>query len=175
LNGTQLIASNTQDALNRTWDTVLGGLNGTDFAAIIKADPFATNPAFDPQTDTSGRYVLPNGIDQLFSYEPEAPGLGSSGQTYASSYNTTNSNTQGGSDKYTVAFSLDATLSASFFGTAFGQLKTSTTFTYTNTWSSTVTAGTTQSANFTIFRPLSTDGAWSRLNLRGAASLAASL
>jgi hypothetical protein len=166
LNGTQLIASNTQDALNRTWDTVLGGLNGTDFAAIIKADPFATNPAFDPQTDTSGRYVLPNGIDQLFSYEPEAPGLGSSGQTYASSYNTTNSNTQGGSDKYTVAFSLDATLSASFFGTAFGRLKTSTTFTYTNTWSSTVTAGTTQSANFTIFRPLSTDGYTGPINMQ---------
>jgi hypothetical protein len=47
-----------------------------------------------------------------------------------------------------------------------GQLKASTTFTYTNTWSSTVTSGTSQAANFTIYRPLSTDGYTGPINMQ---------
>jgi hypothetical protein len=66
LNGTQAIDASTRAALNRTWDTTFGALDAADFAAIIKANPFANDPGFDPQTDTSGRYVFPVGVDQIF-------------------------------------------------------------------------------------------------------------
>jgi hypothetical protein len=166
LNGTQSILGGTQTALDRTWDGSLGALNATDFAAIIQADPFSTNPAFNPSSDTSGRYVFPGGVDQTFSYEPEPQGAQASATLYTSSYNTTNTTTTGGSDKYTVGFSIDGTLSGAFFASAFAKVTASTTFTYTNTWSSTVTTGTTQSANFTIYRPLYTDGYTGDINMQ---------
>jgi len=166
LNGTQTIDTATRAALNRTWDSSLGALHVADFAAIVTADPFATNPGFDPQTDTTNRYVFPNGVDQIFSYQPEPQGAGSAAQTYTSSYNATKDLVHGGPNKYSVGFSIDATLSASFFATALGNLKASTTFTYTNTWSNTVTSGTSQSANFTIFRPLYTDGYTGPINMQ---------
>ena len=167
LDGSQTIpAGGTPTALARAWDTDLGGLDATDFAAILQADPFSANPAFNPNTDTSGRYVFPGGVDQTVSYEPEPAGAQASADLYTSSYNSTNSSSQGGQDKYTVGYSIDGTLSASFFGTALGQLKASTTFTYTNTWSSTVTSGASQSANFTIYRPLSTDGYTGPINMQ---------
>lgn len=167
LDGSQAIPSGgTQTALARAWDTDLGGLDATDFAAILQADPFYANPSFDPNTDTSGRYVLPGGVDQIFSYEPEPQGAQASATVYTSSYNSTDSSSQGGSDKYTVGYTIDGTLSASFFGTALGQLKASTTFTYTNTWSNTVTSGASQSANFTIYRPLYTDNYTGPINMQ---------
>jgi hypothetical protein len=166
LNGTQAISSDTQAALDRTWDTSLGAITSADFPNIASVDPFYGNPAFNPQTDTSGRYVFPNGIDQDISYEPEPTGAGSSATTYTSSYNTSDNQSTGGSTKYSVGFSIDGTLSLSFFASAFGDLKVATTTTWTDTWSNTATSGTTQSANFTIYRPLATDDYTGPINMQ---------
>jgi hypothetical protein len=166
LNGTQSILGGTPAALNRTWDPILGALDTADFAEIVKADPFATDPGFNPTSDTTGRYSIPGGGEVVATYEPEPEGDGSSSMMYTSSYNTTNTTMQSGSDKYTVGYSIDTNLSASFFVSGMGNIKASTTFSYTNTWSSTVTAGTTQSANFTIFRPLFTDNYTGPINMQ---------
>jgi hypothetical protein len=70
LKGTQPISGNTLAALERSWDSSLGAITTVDYASIASVDPFYKNPSFDPQTDTSGRYVFPDGIDQDISYEP---------------------------------------------------------------------------------------------------------
>jgi len=74
LKGTQAIPSDLQCRLNRAWDTVLGGLTSADLLAIAHADPFYVNPSFNPNTDSSGRYDLPNGQDLIMNYIPTAPG-----------------------------------------------------------------------------------------------------
>jgi hypothetical protein len=166
LKGTQAIKSNTQMALDRSWDTSLGAITSADFPNIAAVDPFYKNPTFNPNTDTSGRYVFPNGIDQDASYEPEPPGAGSTYTIYTSVYTKNGNQTTGGSTKYSVGYSIDGTLSLSFFASAFGKLHVSTTVTYTDTWSSSVTSGTSQSANFTIYRPLATDNYKGPINMQ---------
>jgi len=74
LKGTQTIPSDLQCRLNRVWDSALGALTSTDLLAIANADPFYTNPNFNPNTDSSGRYDLPNGQDLIMNYIPAAPG-----------------------------------------------------------------------------------------------------
>lgn len=68
--------------------------------------------------------------------------------------------------QYSTGFSIDGTLSLSFFASAFGQSKLSSTLTWTDTWSKTVSNGTTQSANFTIYRPLATDNYTGPINMQ---------
>ena len=166
LKGTQAIASNTLTALDRSWDPSLGAITSADFATIASVDPFYANPAFDPNTDTSGRYVFPDGIDQDVSYEPEPAGAGSTSTLYTSSYNLSENQSTGGSAKYSAGYSIDGILSLEFFAAAWGELKVSTTLTWTDTWSNTVTSGSSQSANFTIYRPLATDNYTGPINMQ---------
>ena len=166
LKGTQTIKSNTLASLARSWDTSLGAITSADFPNIASVDPFYKNPAFNPQTDTSGRYVFPDGIDQNISYEPEPPGAGSSATNYTSSYNSSQNVSTGGTTKYSTGFTIDGTLSLKLFASAFGEVKVSSTFTWTDTWSKSVTSGTTQSANFTIYRPLATDNYTGPINMQ---------
>jgi hypothetical protein len=165
LEGSQAIPSNVEAALQRSWDPQLGALDSVDFQAILQADPFAYDPGFDPNTDASGRYTVPPAGSQAFSYQPEPQGQGQSCDTYSSSYNASDSRSSGGSDKYTVGFSIDGKLSGSFFASAFANLKVGTTFTYTNTWSNTVQSGSSQSANIRICRPLASDGYVGPINM----------
>jgi hypothetical protein len=166
LKGTQTIASDTLTALERSWDSSLGAITSADFPTIASVDPFYGNPGLDPNTDTSGRYVFPNGIDQDISYEPEPAGAGQSSTIYTSSYNLSENQSTGGSTKYSTGFSIDGTLSLSFFASAFAELKVSTTLTWTDTWSNTVTSGSSQAANFTIYRPLATDDYTGPINMQ---------
>jgi hypothetical protein len=57
--------------------------------------------------DTSGRYVLPDGVNQVFCYQPEPQGAGSTSEIYTSSYNSTKNTSTGGSDKYTVGYHIE--------------------------------------------------------------------
>ena len=60
-------------------------------------------------------------------------------------------------DSHTTIYVVDATASASFFATASVEFSSTSTYEYSNQWSSTVSSGTSQTMNFTIVPPLSTD------------------
>jgi hypothetical protein len=159
LKGTQTIPSDLQARLDRTWDTTLGALNSADFASIVSADPFANNPSFNPNTDTSGRFEFPeiNGAPQdlIFNYIPAAPGEQPSTETYTSSYNSTSTLGQGAKNTFQLGFSIDGSVT---YGSAFkATLTVSDDLTWTNQWSHAITNGTLQTANFTIVGPASTD------------------
>jgi hypothetical protein len=162
LKGTQTIESSLLARLARTWDSSLGGLTAADYAAIANADPFVANPSFNPNTDTSGRFEFPqvNGQPQdlIVNYIPAATGGQPITNTYTSNYTSTSVSGQGSKETFTVAAAVTGSVSASFFASVYSKLAATTTFTYTNQWSHTVTAGASQSANFTIVGPLSTDG-----------------
>lgn len=149
LNGSQPITDQClQVRLSRPWDTALGGLTSADFLEIAAADPFYTNPSFNPNTDTSGRYDVPQG-PTIFTF---VEGSGTP-QTYASSYTTTSALGQTASTSYSVGYSISGSASASWLADIMGKITLSDTYTSTNQWSQTVTNGTTQSDSFTIVPP----------------------
>jgi hypothetical protein len=164
--GSQTIASNVQTVLNRTWDSALGGLTTADFQTIAGADPFAFNSGFNPNSDTSGRYVFPDGTEQTFSFEPEPAGEGAQCTGYTSTYNSSQNSSTGGSSVFKVSDTVDAGISLSAFVSFSAQVKDISTYTYTNSWSSTVTSGSNQSATTTICRPLSTDDYTGPINMQ---------
>jgi hypothetical protein len=163
LKGTQSITDPAvTNRLARSWDTSLGGLQTADFQLILQADPFVANPSFNPNTDTSHRFELPEladgtAVDLIFNYVPAPAGGQPTSQTFTSSYTGTSVEGQTAKDKYTVGYSLDGNVQGAFFLSLKTMMAVSTSYTYTNQWSNTVTSGTTQSANFTIVPPLSTD------------------
>lgn len=149
LRGTQPITDQClQVRLSRPWDTALGGLTTADFQQIVTADPFYNNPSFNPNTDTSGRYDVPQG-QTIFTF---VEGSGTP-QTYASNYTTTSTKGQSASTSYSVGYSIGGTVSASFVGDVQTKLTLSDTYTSTSQWSQTVTNGTTQSSSFLIVPP----------------------
>jgi hypothetical protein len=158
LRGTQAITDTTLKArLNRTWDSALGALTSVDFLAIAVSDPFYNTPSFNPNTDTSHRYELPNSQDLIFNYIPAAPGAQPTSETYTSSYTTTSTAGKSASTTYTLGYSVEGGASAAFLVALSGKIKVTNTFSYTSGWSSNITSGTSQAANFTIVPPLATD------------------
>lgn len=164
LEGTQPITDPSYvTRLARTWDTSLGALNATDYADILRADPFVTNPSFNPNTDTTGRYELPQSgspaqpTDLIFNYIPVPPGGQATGQTYTSSYTSTSALGATAKDTHTTSYTFDTKAGVSFFAIVEAEFSEEDTYTYTNQWSNTITSGTTQSGNFTIYPPLASD------------------
>ena len=158
LRGTQTITDPAvKTRLNRVWDPNLGALTSVDFLAIAATDPFYHTPGFNPNTDTTHRYELPNGNDLIFNYVPVPAGGQATGRAYTSMYNTTSVAGKSASTTYTVGYALEGAASATFIAALAGKIKVSSTYPYTTGWSSTVTSGTTQSANFTIYPPLAAD------------------
>lgn len=158
LEAVQAISPTVQASIDRTWDPDLGPLDSTDFAEILEADPFAVNSGFDPDTDTSGRYVPvsnSDGYSNSFVYEPTAPGGQPACDAYTATYLNSQSVTKGGSDSHTVSYSIDA--SASFDGGADkGEVTFGQSFTYTNSWSTTLQNQSSNTASFKICQPPST-------------------
>ncbi len=112
LKGNCSIDGYTMTRLTRWWDTSgVGGLTSADFAVILAADPFATNPSFNPNTiDANGgrRY------DQLNEFVDYIPTTVPS----QSSYSVSNSHTStvGKGAQYTYQATVGITGgSASFF------------------------------------------------------------
>jgi len=157
LRGTQAIPANLQCRLNRVWDPVLGALTSTDLLAIAYADLFYANPQFNPNTDTSGRYERPNGQNIIMNYIPAASGQQPTGYTYTSTYSTTTALGQTATDTHSTTYSVDVNASGSFLGKYSVAVNNSATYTSTNKSSSTITNGTNQGANFTIYGPVATD------------------
>jgi hypothetical protein len=140
--------------LARTWDTSgVGGLTSADYASILAADPFISNPSFDPNTDTSGRYTLQR--DQLINYVPATAGDQPVPQTYMFTTQTSQGNTNSSKDTRTVSASLKVGFSIPFF------TKSSVTgkyqYTSSSQWSSTNTDTANQTVNINITPPASTD------------------
>lgn len=163
LRGAQPIAPNTWARLNRTWDPQTGPITTADFPDILRASPFATNPAYDPNTDPDRRYELPLSgnpplpANLILNFSPVPPGGQPTGQTYNTSYNQTTAAGQSAKDTYEVTYSVGGEVGFDFIVKLETKLKTSTKFSWANQWSNTVTNGTSQSASFTIYPPLAAD------------------
>lgn len=159
LKNPSMIPSDVLDRLNRTWDTQgPGALTAEDYATILQRDPLV-NTSYNPATDPSHRYM---DMGLSFNYEPAAVGEQPSQQTYSLVHQSTNSSGQTATDTFDVGYSLDesSTAGASLFGIGFkftDTFKSSTTLSWTNQWSSTLsnTAGT--NASLSITGPASTD------------------
>ncbi len=164
LKGTLPIPADLQYRLQRPWDPVTGALNQADYANILAADPFAANAAFDPNNDTSGRYerprssAYPNGDTTAVNYIPAPPGAAALCYPYSFTSTSTSALGQGAKDTHSASFSVDNKNSEmTYYGTVSAEEKLSTTLTWTNSWSQTVSKGTSQTASFQICGPLSTD------------------
>jgi hypothetical protein len=163
LRGTQPIAPNIWSRLNRTWDPQTGGLTTAEFQVILRANPFATNPAYNPNTDPSRRYELPLSgnpplpANVIMNYTPAPPGAQPIGQTYGTSYNRTTTQGQSARETYDVSYSISGSASFEFFVELEAKFKTTGKWSWSNGWSNTLTNGTSQSASFTIYPPSATD------------------
>ncbi len=148
LRGTQAITDACLlTRLGRPWDPALGGLNGTDFLNIAAADPFYSNPSFNPNTDASGRFQVPAGTAS-FPFVP-----GSATHTFSASATTTNTAGQSAKSTYTVGFTVSGQASADFFADVKDNFSVSDKVTYTNQASHTITSGTSQSMSYSVVPP----------------------
>lgn len=163
LRGVQPIGLQTWARLNRTWDTALGGLTSADFQVILQANPFATNPGYNPNTDPGRRFELPLSgnpplpANIILNYSPAPPGGQPTGQTYNTSYTTTSESGKAARDSYTVSHSIDGAASVDFLVKWSAKLRTQAQISYSNQWSSTINDSSRQAASFTIFPPLAAD------------------
>jgi hypothetical protein len=86
-------------------------------------------------------------MDTLIYYE----GTGTTTcNNYSSSYSSTSGQSTGGTDSHSVTYSLDGSGSYDLFT---AKLNLSTTYSYQNSWSSSITQGSSQSASFNICSP----------------------
>ena len=163
LRGTQAIPPGTQARLNRSWDPSLGALTTVEYQDIMRADPFASDPGFNPNTDPTHRYELPLGgsppqaSNLIINYTPVPAGGQPTGQTYSSQYSATSTLGSTSKDTYTVSYSNDTSANIDFIVKFQAKLNFTTTFTTSNSASSTQSSSATQSANFTIFPPVAAD------------------
>ena len=164
LKGTLAIPSDLQYRLQRPWDTTTGALTAADYTNILAADPFAVNPSFNPNADTSGRYerprsaTYPNGDTTAVNYIPAPVGAAALCYPYSFTATSTSALGQGAKDTRSVGFSVDAKYSSTTsYGILSAETKASTTLTTSNSWSQSVSSGSSQSAAFQICGPLATD------------------
>jgi len=159
LKNPSMIPADVLERLNRTWDTQgPGALTAADYATILQRDPLA-NASYNPATDPSHRYM---DMGLSFNYEPAAAGEQPSQQTFALAHQATNSSGQTATDTFDVGYAVDASSSAgvSLFGIGFkftDTFKSSTTLSWTNQWSSTLSNTQGTNASLSITGPASTD------------------
>lgn len=154
------IRANVASLLARSWDTSgLGGLTAADYASILAADPFAANTAFNPNTDTTGRFTRE--VNQSFNYRPAIAGAQPVTETFTSTAQTTSTSGTGAQDTRSVGFTVGDSFGSSptgFFGIKLSvDLKATTTFTSTTKTSATNTGMTGQTATFSITGPQASD------------------
>jgi len=137
--------------LARSWSPT-GALTPADYANILAADPFATNASFNPAT--SNRF---DSLEQTVNYTPADSGGQPITTIYTSSYTKTSTAGQSATDTHSVSVAVTGSIPIAET-TVKLDLKASTTWTWTNMWSSTQTATNGQTANFSIVSPLPTDG-----------------
>lgn len=146
-----LMPANVAARLARSWDPALGGLTTADFAAILDSHPFANNPSYDPNADTTGRFTLMGG--QTFNYVPAIPGAQPVTQTFSSTAQS-GSNTANGS-QVTRSVTMSIGGSAEFLSKVSVELKN--TRTYTSTTRATTSNSTSETATLSITGPQASD------------------
>ena len=137
--------------LARAWSPT-GALTPANYQDILAADPFTTNPNFNPAT--SNRF---DSLEQTINYTPAESGGQPITQAYNSSYTTTSTAGQSATDQHSVQVAVSGSVPLGV-STLELDLKAQTTWTWTNTWSTTQTSTTGQTANFSIVSPLPADG-----------------
>lgn len=140
---------------DRTWDkSGQGKLTLSDYANILKSDPFVLDPNYNPQTDSALRYNVQSGTVQ---YSVPAPGQGA--QQYSSTLTISNETKAAStiSNAYNVGFTLDTAFFASFITHIAQDLKTSVSRSWTDK-SSVANMGTIASqASYTVTTPSASD------------------
>jgi hypothetical protein len=182
LNGHQAMPANIADVLARRWasrivctigtagcdanGTADPGLNASDFAAILTADPFA-NPSYViniPAGSTctaDGRFCRTTNQDLLYS--PPPAGGQPTTETFSVIHQTTATQGQGASDTRQVGFSGDLNGSLGItitkdFSLSFGaDLKNGSTLVSTNKWNAMSSQQVGQTASVTVKGPSTAD------------------
>lgn len=157
LKNPSLIPPNVAARLARTWDVSgVGGLTNADYQAILMSNPFALNPFYNPNFDSSGRFSPEGG--RTFNYRPASPGGQPVTEFFTTTAQTSNSNTSTSQDSRSMGFAIDYTTSTSKFLAGFSiNLKFSNTWTTTTRSSTTNTTASGQVATFSITGPQATD------------------
>ena len=125
-----------------------------DYADILaQTSPFATNPAFDPNTDTSGRYSIQ--VGKTFNYKPAIAG----GQPVTEDFQVTkqqsSSNTSGVEIASSVAMSIESKVT--FATKASATLKLTHTYGSVRKQSQSENEQAGQTAALSITGPLASD------------------
>lgn len=176
LNGHQPMPSNIADVLARRWapralcntsdpncgsdGTEAPGLNASDLAAILKADPFANsnyviNIPSGSNCTADGRFCRTT--NQNLQYSPPPAGGQPVTQSYSMVHQATDTQGQSASETRQVNFSTDLNSSFNFIISFNADLKSSNVLTTTNEWSATSTQQVGQTAAVTVTGPASTD------------------
>jgi hypothetical protein len=137
--------------LARAWSPT-GALTPADYQSILAADPFATNPNYNPAG--LNRF---DSLEQTINYEPAGSGGQPITTPYTSTLTTTSTAGQSATDMHSVEVSVAGSIPIAVADIDI-DLKAQTTWTWTNMWSVLQTSTTGQTANFSIVSPLPTDG-----------------
>ncbi|MGB8525208.1 MAG: kelch repeat-containing protein, partial [Candidatus Acidiferrales bacterium] len=168
LQNPSLITNQNQiDQLMRSWALPLSdgsspGLTSADLLNIAAADPFSVpsySPTFTVYADgtcsTDGRFCLSNNTDIQYA-SPQQGGQGNI-LKFVEGYTKTATEGQSVKDMHSVEFSVDDNASGGFLGLFTVDLKTSTTLTFGNQWSTQTSVVMGQTVTTTITPPLFTD------------------
>ncbi len=151
--------TDTEARTARSWDTTgPGALNASDFQAILAADPFATNPNYDPTVlDPKGaaRYDLQQGY--VLNYLLPGPGGQPFTQGQAVTYKTSTTAGKMATSEFQVSFSLDTSFKGDFITDLNADFNQSTTTTWENTFGTTTDTTQTGSAQVNVVGPATTD------------------
>lgn len=176
LNGHAPMPSNIADVLARRWaprtlctsaDPACGvdgtkdpGLDATDLAAILRADPFS-NPSYVINIPSGGsctadgrfcRTTNPN-----LQYSPPPPGGQPTTQAFSIQHQATATQGQGATDTRAVSIGTQGDISGSFFVHLGAKLNVADTLTFTNKWNAMSSNQVGQTASATITGPTSAD------------------
>lgn len=146
--------------LRRSWDTSgVGGLTPADYAQILQADPFGTNPTYDPTAaDSNGALRFDPEGTQSIPYQIPVGGGQPVTATGSLQYTATATAGQDATSTYQVGFTVKSGADES---TILGSLSTSVTtsgmLTWVNKWGDLQTKTSTSSAAFSITGPSAAD------------------
>lgn len=156
LKNPSLIPPNVAARLARTWDVSgVGGLTDADYQAILAANPFAGNPLYDPNMDSSGRFSLAGG--RTFDYRPAGVGGQPVREDFEVTAQTSSSTTSTAQDTRSIGFSIDHRVHQKFTVGFELNLRFARTWTSSTRSSTTNTQGSGQRAALSITGPLATD------------------
>jgi len=176
LNGHAPLPSNIADVLARRWaprtlctsaDPACGldgtkdpGLDASDLAAILRADPFS-NPAYVINVPSGGsctgdgrfcRTTNPN-----LQYSPPPPGGQPVTQMYSIQHQATATEGQGATDTRSVSIGTQGDLHVNFFIKFTAKLMATDTMTFVNKWNAMSSSQVGQTASATVTGPSSAD------------------